>query len=441
MKKCVLLVFGLFFLLVMASCDKDTPQPAPEVSEEPRPNPVIEEEPEVFTSTLGTATFFDSKLPVEDNYILVNDAAANRVYLMDKEANLLYDLPLNGKLLGNDVQLESDGSLLAMLEANDPKIEIGGFGGVLQQLDKDGNVLWNFEYASDDYILHHDAEYLPNGNIITMIWEKKSTEEAIAAGSSATTDLFPDGIIEIDPATKEIVWEWHVWDHLVQNHDDTKANFGIVGDNPQLIDLNYVQNEEGDITHANGISYDPTKDVIFLSVNFFSEVWVIDHSTTTQEAASHTGGNFNKGGDLVYRFGNPRAYDNPNGTRLFHNNHYPNLLKGAGLGNILIFSNGAELNQSTVYELKLPSEFNLSANLNNEPEIVWSFSDPELYSPKVSGAVRLPNGNTLITEGIVGFWEVTPDGEVAWKFEGQGFFWRGYHFDKNSPSILALDLQ
>ena len=192
--------------------------------------------------------------------------------------------------------------------------------------------------------------------------------------------------------------------------------------------------------HANGITYDAINDVIFLSANFYSEVWVIDHSTTTAQAATHTGGNYNKGGDLIYRFGNPLAYNNTSGERLFYNNHFPNLLKGSDTGNMLIFSNGPDLGPSTVYELKLPVTYSLLANQDNEPEIVWSFTNPDLYSAKGSGAVRLPNGNTMITEGDFGIWEVTTEGEVVWKYSNPGFYWRAYHYDKTSEVITNLNL-
>jgi hypothetical protein len=205
-----------------------------------------------------------------------------------------------------------------------------------------------------------------------------------------------------------------------------------------LINLNHVSNSESDIMHANGIAYDAENDLIYLSVNFFSEVWVIDHSTTSMEASGHAGGNYGRGGDLIYRFGNPGAYDNTAGERLFLNNHFPNLLKGEDTGKMLIFSNGNGPNQSTVYELQLPDVFTLQPNTNNEPEVVWSFTHPDLYSAKVSGAVKLPNGNRMITEGDFGIWEVTEAGEVVWKFSAEGFFWRAYHYDKEAPEILSL---
>jgi hypothetical protein len=404
---------------------------------------VIEEVDTVETEVniSNEVTFFNAT-NVVDNYVLINDAASNSVFIIDKNGNHIHDWPLGSERLGNDAFLLPNGKLLAMLEVENPSIGLGGFGGKLQLLNKNGSVDWSFEYASEKHILHHDAEMLPNGNIIIQIWEKRSIEDAQQAGYIGDTAVFPDGIIEIEPNTKEIVWEWHVWDHIIQDHDSVKENFGSINENPQLIDLNYAADElAGDITHANGLAYDSVNDLIYLSVNFFSEIWVIDHSTNTAEASSNLGGDYNKGGDLIYRFGNPTAYKNTVGQRLFHNNHYPNLLKGDDLGNILVYSNGAELEQSTVYELKLPEEFTLEPNSDNEPDVVWSFEHPDLFAPKVSGAEKLPNGNILITEGDFGLWEVTQEKEIVWQYQKNGFYWRGYGFDKNDPAIISLELE
>ena len=194
--------------------------------------------------------------------------------------------------------------------------------------------------------------------------------------------------------------------------------------------------------HANGIDYDNIKDVIYLSVNFYNEVWVIDHNTTTAESASHSGGTFGKGGDLIYRFGNPEAYNNDSGARLFYNIHFPNLLEGnePGAGNILIYMNGINNEQSIVYEFKMPNTFSLMVDEDNEPEVVWSFSDPDLFYPRISGAVRLNNGNTLICEGDYGFWEVTPDKEVVWKYNGGQNIWRAYDYLLTDSAIINLGL-
>ncbi len=432
-------VFAILSLLITSCSSDDKLKP---VVPDETPDPIVNdlENPDSTIETdLGTVEYFNEGL-VDDNYILVNDASAHRVYLMDKKAELVHEWPLNGKKLGFDAFLMDDGKLLIMFKAEDSKIELGGFGGKLQILNKNGSIAWNFDYSTEDHIMHHDVEMLPNGNVVIQIWKRRTAEEAQMAGSDLEIDLFPDGIIEVDPSTDEIVWEWNIWDHLVQNHDDSKNNFGVVADNPQLIDLNYVTSENGSRTHANGIEYDAINDLIYLSVNFYSEVWVIDHSTTTEDAASHANGNLGKGGDLIYRFGNPEAYDNTKGERLFDHNHFPNLLDGSDIGRIFVFSNGFTIEQSTAYELKLPNPLKLEPNTDNEPEVTWSFTHETLFSAKVSGVVKLSNGNRLITEGDAGFWEVTDKGEVVWRFRKEGFFWRGYHYEKDSPGIVALGL-
>tara|TARA_R110001606_G_scaffold24662_1_gene81294 strand:+ start:561 stop:1901 length:1341 start_codon:yes stop_codon:yes gene_type:complete len=408
------------------------------IAEEDQTKPV-----ENFTPEGQIEIFNQEKL--DDNYILVNDAGANRVYLMNKEAKLLYEWSFTNNI-GNDVYLLPNGNLLASLEADDPQIQIGGKGGRIQLVQPNGSVEWDFIYSSTEGETHHDIELLPNGNIIAMVWKSLSDIESAQIGYMKDEGIFIESIIEINPKTNQIVWEWNSLNHLVQDYDITKPNYGGITENPNLIDINYIPRNDietavkGDLMHANAIAYDDVNDVILLSVNYYSEVWAVDHSTTTEEAVGHVGGNFGKGGDLIYRFGNPETYQNPKGTRLFHNNHFPNLLKGEDQGKLLIFSNGNDIKQSAVYELELPSIYSLQPNFNNEPTVTWSFTDPNLYSEKVSGAVLLENGNILITEGDFGFWEVTREKEVVWKFSAPGFYWRGYSYLKNSPEINILGL-
>lgn len=78
--------------------------------------------------------------------------------------------------------------------------------------------------------------------------------------------------------------------------------------------------------HANGIAYDHKRDLIFMTVNYYNEVWVIDHSTTTAQASTPIGGTYAVGGDLVYRFGNPATYgsDTP---PIFDRVHHPQFLQ------------------------------------------------------------------------------------------------------------------
>lgn len=439
--------FGLLILSsVLSSCQSDDiPAPEKESVTIPQTTPAVPKvDLPIFKGETGQVWIYDST-NMDSGYILVNDATANRVYLMNKEAKLVYEWELPSGI-GNDAELLEDGRLLVSLQAKDAVYDIGGYGGRIQIINPDRTVDWDFTYSSKGYISHHDIEMLPNGNVLVMAWHKKNKEEAEQAGydgSPINEVLLPESLIEINPENDEIIWEWHSWDHLVQDFDETKENFGVVSENPQLLDINYKDDDRGDIMHANGLDYDPINDLIYLSINFYSEVWVIDHSTNKEEASTNKGGNYGKGGNLVYRFGNPSAYKSEVGGRLFYSNHFPNILKfdEIGAGNMLIYMNGNNgPEQSRVYELAIPKSFDLESDSFIQPLILWEFTDSELYSPIVSGAVRLPNGNTLITEGSYGFWEVTPEGKVVWKFEGAGLFWRGYSYPKNHAAIELLQL-
>ncbi len=93
--------------------------------------------------------------------------------------------------------------------------------------------------------MHLDIEILPNGNILAISYESKSAGEAVAAGINPEripkAGVWPDKVIEIKPSRPsggEIVWEWHLWDHLIQDRDPGKANYGNVADHPEKININ-----------------------------------------------------------------------------------------------------------------------------------------------------------------------------------------------------------
>ena len=339
------------------------------------------------------------------------------------------------------VYLLEDGDLLRTASHSNPTFSGSGAGGRVQKIDWDGTVLWNFEYSSAQYCLHHDITMLPDGNVLMIAWEYKTAAEAIAAGRKPSLlgdgGLWPDHIIEVEPTGASggnIVWEWHVWDHLIQDYDPTKANYGVVADCPELVDINHVPNPSSagaDWNHINSIDYNEAFDQVLLSVNAFQEIWVIDHSTTTEEAAGHTGGNSGKGGDLLYRWGNPQTYRAGEAAdqRFFRQHDAQWIASGRpGAGNILVFNNGLQRPAglySSVEELVPPVDsaghYSLTPGTPYGPEeptwIYTAENPPDFFSPNLSGAQRLPNGNTLICKGADGlFFEVTPDKEIVWEY-------------------------
>ena len=135
--------------------------------------------------------------------------------------------------------LQENGNLIRSASTGNSSDFMGGGGhtGGVEILDWNGTVLWYFEYVSKYYRLHNDIEPLPNGNILMTVWEIKTDDEIIAAGCNPKKidrgELWTDFIIEVDPTKPDgenIVWEWHVWDHLIQDYDSTNENHGVIGD-------------------------------------------------------------------------------------------------------------------------------------------------------------------------------------------------------------------
>lgn len=313
-----------------------------------------------------------------------------------------------------------------------------GVGGRVQMFDWNGDVVWDFRCYNARQIQHHDAMPLPNGNVLLIVWDRKTAQEALSAGRRPELcgdgHLLVDALIEVKPRGKtsgEVVWQWHLWDHLVQDFDRGKPNYGNVAAQPERVDLNFGDEANADWTHANGVAYNAALDQIMLSVHHFNEFWIIDHSTTAAQAAGRTGGRGGKGGDLLYRWGNPRAYraGTKKDQQLFgqHNAHW--IEKGLpGAGHVLVFNNGLgrlDGSYSSVDELILPVD--AEGRYSRRPGDAfapdgptWSYAAPkktDFYSYFISGAQRLRNGNTLICSGAEGvLFEVTAQKEVVWKF-------------------------
>jgi hypothetical protein len=178
----------------------------------------------------------------------------------------------------------------------------------------------------------------------------------------------------------------------------------------------------------NSIAYNAQLDQILMSVRNNSEVWIIDHGTTTTEAKGHSGGRRGKGGDLLYRWGNPIAYHS--GTtadaKLYQQHDAEWVEQGCpGAGNITVFNNGLSRAYSSVDEFSPPlaadsSYTRVSGSAFGPSSFVWSYvatPPASMYAAAISGAHRLPNGNTIIDDGTHGtFYEVTSNGEVVWKY-------------------------
>jgi len=356
------------------------------------------------------------------------------------------------------IDLMSDGTLIRGIydPGTGPARTIGGAAGGVQRHAIDGRLLWDYRHNQSGVLSHHDIEPLPNGNVLLIVWEEKTAAEAIAQGREpsllATPFFLPDSIVEVrptGPTTGTVVWEWHVWDHLIQDFDNTKANFGVVGNHPELVDINYprVAEPTGQFNHCNSVDYDPIHDWILVSNPKQDEIWIIDHSTTTAEAAGHIGGRWGKGGDLLWRWGNPRAYRAaPASAKQLVGQHSAQFVRSGypGAGNVTVFNNHFGLRRSAVFELVLPLDpsgnFILTPGASYGPSgPVWTYSAPGFFSQIQSSAERLPNGDTLICSAEQDWlFEVTPSGQLTWQFTtGQGAPFQAHHTPRSLWSSTA----
>ena len=402
-----------------------------------------------------------------DGYVMFSVPNSALVYLINRKGEVVHEWKGNYGGPNASAYLNDDGSLIQ--NAVDPDFPLfvgGGEAGRLQKITWDNKIVWDFEYANEESHTHHDLAVMPNGNVLAIAWEAKTADEVLAAGRKPKlipkAGLWPDKIVEIEPQGLrggKIVWEWHIWNHLIQDYDSKKANYGNPANHPELLDFNVgdtlpplisqdsmdilkkqgiawrnetPENQGSDVYHFNAIKYNPGLDQIAFSSPPLDEIFIIDHSTTTKEAAGHKGGRWGKGGDFLYRWGNPENYHrgDSNDRKLFHQHDIRWIEKGKpGAGHMTVFNNDIHyrdsMNYSAIYEIAPPTDSKGNYFLEKGKPFgpgkpFWTYIAPDsvsFWSGFISGAHRMNNGNTFINEGAKGrFFEVTKEGKIVWEY-------------------------
>jgi len=245
-------------------------------------------------------------------------------------------------------------------------------GGVMMEVDWAGNVIW--EHRDKDH--HHDARRTSSGGAIYLTVElmDRALSEKVKGGNPITGEngMWADVIVEVDSTGKR-VWEWHAAEHLDLERD--------------IITFNDSRDEW---SHGNTVVPLDDNRVMF-SFRNISTVGIIDKST----------------GEIIWRLGG----------EILAQQHDPSLLAN---GNVLVYDNGSH---SAHHALPFSRVVEVDPKTNR---IVWEYADNPAYnffSPYISGARRLPNGNTLITEGMFGrMFQVTPEGDVVWEYINPHFY-------------------
>lgn len=297
---------------------------------------------------------------------LTGPSGSNEVYLVDMKGNKVHSWQVSNSpglygFLLNNGNLLYGGNTEQFKEAPTP-----GGSGVISELDWNSKVVWEYR----DEFMHHDFDKLPNGNLLVIAWEKMTDENKarITGGLSRkdNADAWSDVLYEVDYKTNKIVWKWSAQEQL----DIEKYPIGPLEDRKEW-------------THANSIVYLPAgnsfngKAGVLVSFRNIDTVMVIDYKTKK----------------VSWQWGK----DNIN------NQHDASLLKN---GNVLIFDNG--MNRAFAIPSSRVVEVNPKTNKIEWEYVGEGLMGSQFFSSLMSGAQRLPNGNTLITESLTGrIFEVT----------------------------------
>ncbi len=309
--------------------------------------------------------------------------------LVDEDGNTVHTWSTD-RLTRGTVELLPNGTLLR--GRSGPSGQEDG----IHILDLDGTVLWDYQLP-DGYDWHHDIEPLPNGNIlltVRVIYDFLPASELGRDPQLIRNLLWMEPIIEVKPKGRtggDIVWKWDPVDHLIQDYSSDLSNYGVISEHPELININFPRTTTYDWQHTNGVAYNAELDQVIITNRNIGEIWVIDHNTSMEEAAGHTGGAHGRGGDLLYRWGNPQAYGagDIHDQVLFgpHDAHwipsgYP------GEGNIMIFNNGND-------------------EVGTRPEGLFSSIDEIVPPLNSTGGYDLSSGSAYGPSGTI--WNYTAD--------------------------------
>jgi hypothetical protein len=330
------------------------------------------------------------------------------------------------------------GELLVQLSQNDQPVQAGfasnfgrpaaagTFGGIFNnrtigELDWNGKTVWEWgeQAPGGSARQNHDWDRLPNGNTIVV-----STVDRIipslsqkSVGDQVLYEVMPKG---------DIVWKWYTADHIPE--------FGLSAEGIKELKfaLKDGNKSHGFLTINDMQAIGPNKWFDGGDKRFDPDNIVIDSREASFIAIIDK-----KTGHIVWRLGPdhvtdhapelrptlgtqvPRAFDQTSGQ---HDAHIiPEGLPGAG--DLLVFDNEGP----SGYPSTRLDTFWGSRVLEINPitrQIVWQYtglnSDGAPWSfgsSFISSARRLPNGNTLIDEGMNGrFLQITPNGEIVWEY-------------------------
>jgi hypothetical protein len=311
---------------------------------------------------------------------------------LDEEGRIVYTR-LRSDLEGRGAVVSLDPSGRLSYLAPHPG---GGMGQAIWEQTLDGRTLWRSP-ARPELRIHHDHGVLPSGDPLLLVFEWYQLPE------DSFRDRRGDRIVVLDRHTGEETWVWRPIDHYDLGDGDSRIE---------------------DWTHGNAAYYSEIDDSMYYSSRSLSRITRIDFAT----------------GEVVWHMGRQQpSGDTDFGDGLFTYQHAPTLLEN---GRILLYNNG---------NLSIPRETRAIEIALDDPDepaeghVVWQFEPVDEFGRPVfvraqGDADRLPNGNTLVTSGLLGLiHEVAQDGRIVWMLRIHEGFPRGRTMRADRISSLNVD--
>ena len=267
-------------------------------------------------------------------------------------------------------------------------------GNKAREYDWDGNLVWEYDvpvgpHHSTGYptigFIHHDMQRLPNGNTIFLYHEEVPEEymKSVKDPERRSLKLIGDCVCEVNKEG-EIVWEWHLHEHLDLNEcASVKATDWTHTNTVTILPENHWYDEGHEEFKPGNVVICP---------RHLDKIVIIDKDT--KEVV------WTYRGEYLGGLAHP---------------HEPYMIEPgmSGAGNILIYDNGVGPRSSGRKKITAVLEINPVSK-----RIVWLYERGKEFFSAIQGTQqRLANGNTFICESTTGrIFEVARDGEIVWEY-------------------------
>jgi hypothetical protein len=392
---------------------------------------VIHEPSRAAPSVYPTGTTIYDPARAWNGYTVLSPLGTQAAIVIDMNGNIVKSWDGYNNSAGGPARVLPGGVVIAAAGARPPHQE----SLELVQRDFGGNVVWRFDRneqvetreGATVWALrqHHDwqREDFPAGYYSPGIEPAATGAKTLVLTHTNRTDadvadvmLDDDRIIEIT-WDGEVVWEWIASEHIDELGFDAAARAAIKG----APGFNSARGGF-DWLHLNSATYLGPNQWFDGGDARFEPSNIIVSSRQASLIAI-----IGRDGSIVWRLGPDFSQSEElRAIRQIIGQHQAHLIPVGlpGAGNLLVFDNGGASGYGFTNPIALEGSGAFvrpnSRVLEINPvtlALVWSYSAPgQFFASNISGAQRLPNGNTLVTEGTTGrIFEVATDGTIVWE--------------------------